>query len=1482
MTEDDDIKITTRDNFTARVKKILAERVGNHCSNPDCMRSTSCPSSDEEKAINVGEASHITAAAEGGPRYDPNLSAEARCHISNGIWLCRICAVLIDRDKHLYPIERLRKWKLDAEERARQGIITSPTVVSSSVMIVKLDEADKLFLQGLALSPEDDIESITSRMRESALIDITTFRNARTWPSYVIPLNLTLLDTVQKNVTLNGMAECVKLAENLCLISPPGTGKTTTLVQLAETILNSCKTIAVLVPMGEWSDRSETFFEFLVRRNAFCSFQTKHFMQLAYFGRLVLLLDGWNELEPAARVRAERDLSTLRREFSLLGTVISTRQHALPISGVAIQIEGLSENQQLELARKYRGAEGEALLDEAWRIPGLRELITIPLYFNALLSSTQTSKLPETKNEILNIFVTQHENAPAKAEILRKELLSFHKEILVGLAVEANYAARTTLSDKNARRAVSKTMKSLQDEDQLTASLQPTNVLDVLVSTHSLIRSSTEAGSIAFQQQQFQEWYASFEVERLMLEATQGNKNAHKILRNDILNWIAWEESVLFACERLSRKDNSGAKVVATVTLDALTIDPMLAAEIIYRSSAEIWPYINEKIVSFVNRWHKPGSVDRAVRFMIISGRPDFSEQIWPLFTNPDGQIYLATLRIAQQFRPSVLGPDAKKRLAALPEDIRRHVIAEIGQRSGYDGMELAADLAKTDQSPQVVIEILQSLQFRRADRHVKDILQTASDEVWQLVVSTSYPDKLLDPSLDAKLTEMRQALVTKETDPIRIVSYLTENGIERINAEEYLMQLIQSPDFPIKNNQAGIAIEKAFKMYPHAVVTAILQRIATGLQLPYGIDELLENTATIDDGPIVTIAFDKTTPEAIARAAYSILGPISVGCMIDELFILHEKFHLNGKQLNQPEQKEYQRLTGAILTSRQASFLTALFERSDIDQLNRIEFMTDLLARHGKSHENMPLIVSDDISSQLTNVLEQWIKIALNSPNSNRHQFPNILRAIERLPKTRFVPDIQKMLERDLTEWAHAREKHFKSGKGGILTPDVTHSYTLQYRRTFSAIGDDSVVTLMKDYLPDLRFGYDAACVLLDIWNRQHPSGKDKRFTSWHDFSEAKARRVLLHDALQSPPTCDFAEWIFEVIRKLDSPNKDSATQQHVIKLAKIGLRMPYGIKHSEIDMLLTLHQKFSTKQALLTAAAIAGEIVPANILVAGLEELLEDAKKDAWRLDENQGELMGWIELFAFSDQPIAVLEAIDLLPAELRHTWRLHRLLAALGKSPNEEALQVLEALAQREPQITQKWEWLNALIQLETESSAYALLNLLCEGTLAKNRDSLSNWRLSEQLANLAQKFPLLRDDMLQRYEKMTDGQAKEVLEAALIEGSDTQILLKLIRSNAENNQQHDYKFTKAIENIAVGKRPTSNWPGAFEQFSLPLIEFRKQLFDMLTTDDAQSSLAEACLIKIENLRDEHGRMSDEPRHPDILSGRPWPKEVNETP
>lgn len=109
-----------RDNFTAAVKKTLAERAAYFCSNPDCLRLTAGPHSNTSKALLSGHAAHICAASARGPRYNPNQSPEERRSIDNGIWLCRDCGDIVDKDMCGYTPATLHSWKLNHETMLHQ------------------------------------------------------------------------------------------------------------------------------------------------------------------------------------------------------------------------------------------------------------------------------------------------------------------------------------------------------------------------------------------------------------------------------------------------------------------------------------------------------------------------------------------------------------------------------------------------------------------------------------------------------------------------------------------------------------------------------------------------------------------------------------------------------------------------------------------------------------------------------------------------------------------------------------------------------------------------------------------------------------------------------------------------------------------------------------------------------------------------------------------------------------------------------------------------------------------------------------------------------------------------------------------------------------------------------------------------------------------------------------------------------------------
>jgi hypothetical protein len=114
--------VQNRDDFSASTKDTLSRRVGHRCSNPGCCQPTSGPQENPAKSVNVGVAAHISAAAAGGPRYSSSLTSAERAALENGIWLCQLCAKLIDNDPGRYTVDLLEDWKSFSEKRARSRL----------------------------------------------------------------------------------------------------------------------------------------------------------------------------------------------------------------------------------------------------------------------------------------------------------------------------------------------------------------------------------------------------------------------------------------------------------------------------------------------------------------------------------------------------------------------------------------------------------------------------------------------------------------------------------------------------------------------------------------------------------------------------------------------------------------------------------------------------------------------------------------------------------------------------------------------------------------------------------------------------------------------------------------------------------------------------------------------------------------------------------------------------------------------------------------------------------------------------------------------------------------------------------------------------------------------------------------------------------------------------------------------------------------
>jgi hypothetical protein len=1448
-----------RDDFSKATVDRLAKRAGYLCSNPHCRLPTVGAAQGHDGVVNIGIAAHITAAAAGGPRYDATLSSEQRRDHSNGIWLCQIHGKLVDSDEVHFTVTMLREWRTQAEQSSFRAILSGQGAPANSAL------------------PLSVVDQLVERIRVAAVADLAGFRRAPGWPSHPIALSLRLTSgDTERQFNAKTIGAAVAAFNELVIVAPPGTGKTTTLLQIDEAILTHGQSIAVFVPLGEWALQAGSLFESLIGRRAFESIATAQDLKLlADSGRLILTLDGWNELDEASRKRASTEIKRLKREFPDVGIIISTRRQALdvPITAPTVHIDVLSEDQQIELSRALSGARGGSLLDHAWRTPGVRELVAIPLYLTALVTRTTDDPFPTTREEIIRLFIDEHEAKTDRVDELRRVVFGLHPQMLTALAVEATRASNTTISEPRARAAVAQAVAELSEAGQLTTRVQPTTILDGLISYHLVVKSSD---GIAFQHQQFQEWYASYEVGRLMIRAARGEPGGREVLRPEVLNKRPWEESILFACERLSRRDSNTAQAVASAILETLGIDPMLAAQMIHRSSDSVWNQIKDSVIAFASRWHVDGEVDRAAAFMITTGRGEFAPRIWPLVANEDDQVSYRALRCAGRFRPSVLGANARDQIASLADEIRKVVLHEIAFYSGMDGIELASEIARNDSSAVVQIAVIEALLFRRADRFAAAVLRHASDEVWRAIANKGYyVARVSEPDVAERLQKERAASINQEADPLRKLAMLLEEGANEVDVGSQISSLIEGPEFPGRDEYGGVS--RAYQLYPHEVTSALVRRVEAAREIPYwALDALRTASIAIDDGPIADLVLRPDTPRATGNAAAIVAGPGIVRRALDEIVGVHAALRAMSPPIDEPIRERLWRLSELIANANDSSIVGALLARPTTDTPAEIALLADQLARHHSRDERAPLRITDDVRRELTTLLARWVDVLLASADADREDFAKVARAIGRLALPELTPPLRRLLDEDLARWRASREAQSTGLERHALERSDAHtSWTLQYGNAFAAIGDDTVADLMITYLRDVGFcgfGVDAAHTLKQIWNRRRSLvGGDSEADS--PFSSRRQRVIARRPDNIEPPE-RYGEAILAVVDDLvTSPSEES--QRHALRLAAVAFTMPYGERTATIRALLQLPQPPAAKRGLLKVLAEAGETVPGDLVFDGIHALLDEAKtKPGMLSDQNGWELTEWLELLPFSDRATETIDALELLPRR-REPWQMRSVLSALGRSPLAAADNILERLARNDARYLDEHDWFAALALRGSSYAARVLLEFISEGTFIGRKENADPLSLARKLAVGMTEDETVRRDVYERYERDPSGPAGRVLEYAIAEAPDDDGILLLIRAYAGQGRRELNALEPAIRHLAVGQRPSETFRGAVEEFSIDMAALRRRLFALFLRGDAEAQLAGNCLTLIDDLRDEHGSAESEPRHPDITVDRPWP-------
>jgi HEAT repeat protein/energy-coupling factor transporter ATP-binding protein EcfA2 len=372
---------------------------------------------------------------------------------------------------------------------------------------------------------------------------------------------------------------------HVVLSGRPGSGKSTTLkclsLMLADAGLSD-RTQAVPVFVELKGDKS--IFEHIEAEfyRAKVRIDLQQIKNWLFEDRLILLLDGWNEIPSSDRRNA---LQTFRGENLSTPIIFTTRDLAiggdLPEIKHRLEMRSLDNSQMQDFVEKYLASKG--MHDQASRLLGqlkdrLKEVAETPLLLKMLCDVfEETRRIPQSKGELFRLFDAKFDELKTDIPI-SDDFRRFKSEMLRHLAfcmtqgdVAKPTEARLTLERTTAERIVENWLAGRVEAPGQKAKEWLEDLLE-----HHLLQLAASPKEIEFHHQLFQEYYAA---EEILAKLRDGNRDLSedKRLQYFFLNYLKWTETISLMMSLLDEKD---VEIMVRITRLALDVDLFLGAKL--------------------------------------------------------------------------------------------------------------------------------------------------------------------------------------------------------------------------------------------------------------------------------------------------------------------------------------------------------------------------------------------------------------------------------------------------------------------------------------------------------------------------------------------------------------------------------------------------------------------------------------------------------------------------------------------------------------------------------------------------------------------------------------------------------------------------------------------------------------------------------------------------------------------------------------
>ena len=1091
---------------------------------------------------------------------------------------------------------------------------------------------------------------------------------------------------------------------------------------------------------------------------------------------------------------------------------------------------------------------------------------------------TQVIALQEQRDE--------HKNALQMAPLFGRKT-----DYLEALATKMTRNGAVSLLEADARAVVGTVAEELVNGGQIERAGAPA-ILATLTAHHVLERVEYPEVAFRFDHQQYQEYYAALYVRaRLFGLVHDENPDADDRFTDHYVNNPSWAESLcMIAASLAETADIHNVRTGVKLVNMAFQVDLLFSGELAQLCGGAIWDKVRE---TFGNRlraiYATPDENYRhyAIAAMFATGADDFRDIIVPLLSAEDRGTRMRTYSCGRHMHTHIhlssLGPNWGEEVRGWSEGVRADFVSELlHHRPDGD----ISSFASEDDSAAVKKAAALGLIWIGAEETRTTILNSMDTETFQ-EVARGNPHRLPQAVRPDAIVALRKFVETSTDPPARLQTALSlvelgEPGMDDV-VKEALSALPEVDMTELRWDFIVPALQYLRKVAPAWISEWVAVRVAEGplyaheYWLPFatGIpDEVVEtylkrleneNLGNSRLKGMLAVVASRSDPQLAAR-------------VFARLRELMRKVAAEPGQRHEFEWQVIRQLEKLVHVlpgdTVAAGVLRSVTNGDPLD----IKAATKALSRVSRRHLERLRIADDDLRNRLREFLRSGVNVILRRDDFNGEEKADLASSISQVGEPEDMPLLVDLIQADIKRMRRGRAALVAGDRGPLGNGGMVHQAGWLIEAVLD-LDPSGACTVLIELLSEPGYSSDAAAAMA----REFVLKSDRFFGRAFPYDvmwAAREGRGLSHGDHQRRKR--FSEALNAEIKRRREQEQGTEPAAGVRPLATALAAIDGCVSVETVLEAIATPSQWDEYGCLVAAERllIAGVVLPAETAIALTDSVLN--RTGDWMQESDKDLLCRMLALLPLVDDPTAGIAKMRSVVGKQRlRGSQLNELATALGESRSDAAVDLLCEFS-RDGHIFGGIV-VNGLATLDTPRARELLLGHVdpdLRGIVLADRHDSENL-LVARLAELVQHALEVGRRLRELCELNLPENNRHVLSKVMCAIATPEALL------ANLNLIDDARPTPVprgvrdqLEGVFVQREPQEAQPNVFTLHARASNEVRDRLFRMVLEDRKRQRSAFSLLGQIEVWRLDYGKPTDEPRHPDLSSGRFWPMVISD--